>query len=114
MDNPATEQRRLERVEKERKAGLADRQDDLDWRSILELPGGRRVLMKVFKACKYEQDPAHPTSSEVYKTLGRQAVAREILKEIEAVSDNLYFLLLKEWHTVVKSKHQLKGGNDGK
>ena len=110
--NPATEQRRLERAEKDRKANLSDRQEAIDWRDILELPGGRRVLMKVLKAAKHCQDPTHASSSEVYKNLGRQAVAREILKEIEDVSQSLYFLLLKEWAMVVKSK-QVKGGTDG-
>ena len=112
MDNPATEQRRLERAEKERKATLAYRQESLDWLEVLSIPGGRRVLMKVLKAAKHCQDPTHASSSEVYKNLGRQAVAREILKEIEDVSQSLYFLLLKEWAMVVKSK-QVKGGTDG-
>jgi hypothetical protein len=110
--NPATEQRRLERAEKDRKANLSDRQEAIDWRDILELPGGRRVLIKILKACKYDQDPSHPSSSEMYKIVGRQLVAHEILNEIYKISEGLHNLLLKEYKLVVKSK-QVKGGTDG-
>jgi hypothetical protein len=113
MDNPATEQRRLERAEKDRKAALAERNEEQDLLKIMDNPGGRRFLRWVLKACKYGEDPSDPNSSTVYKNIGRQMVGRELSKEMLKVSQQLYFLLLKEGLEEVKSKHQLKGGSDG-
>lgn len=112
MDNPATEQRRLERAEKERKASIADRQEDLDLGLILGSIGGRRFLRKLLKTCKVNENIESATSSIVYQNLGKQAIGRELVKEMKAVSLENYFLLLKEGETEVKSKH-LKGGTDG-
>jgi hypothetical protein len=111
-DNPATEQARILRAEKERKAAVAERQEDFDLRNILATVAGRRFLRRVLKICKHEEDAGNPTSSMVYQNLGRQAVARELVKEMKAVSLESYFLLLKEQENEVKSKKNMKGGTE--